>query len=214
MNCKIFDVKTNKTITSNILATINASKILTQPVLSQRIVGDSVQEYLEENFSKCIPNDIIINFNSEFARRSMEDFAFTDMDNNYYAVDCKTHNIDTHFNMPNLISVKRLANFYKNLNNYFCVLMLSYSANQRKFQNCIFVPIEFLDWNCLTIGSLGFGQLQIANSNNIILNTNNTRKQWMLDLCDYLDTFYDNEIIKIGKTKSFFQQIREFWLKQ
>ena len=41
--------------------------------------------------------DIIINFNSEFARRSMEDFAFTDMDNNYYAVDCKTHNIDTHF---------------------------------------------------------------------------------------------------------------------
>ena len=64
MNCKIFDFKTNEIITNNILTTINASKILTQPVLSPRIVGDSVQEYLEENFSKCIPNDIIINFNS------------------------------------------------------------------------------------------------------------------------------------------------------
>ena len=43
----------------------------------------------------------------------MEDFAFTDADNNYYAIDCKTHDIDTHFNMPNLISVRRLANFIK-----------------------------------------------------------------------------------------------------
>ena len=50
MNCKIFDFKTNETITSNILATINASKILTQPVLSPRIVINSIQKDLEENF--------------------------------------------------------------------------------------------------------------------------------------------------------------------
>lgn len=214
MNSKIFDITTNKLITANVLSNLNESDILKQHILSPRIVGDALQEYLEDNFVNCIPKNIITNFNNEFSRRSMEDFAFIDTDDNYYAIDCKTHNIDTHFNMPNLISVKKLANFYKNFNNYFCILMISYSQIEKKFTDCIFVPIEFLDWNCLTIGNLGFGQIQIANSNNVIINENNTRKQWMLYLCDYLDSFYDNEVMKIGKTKEFFQKIKEFWLKQ
>ena len=55
--------------------------------------------------------------------------------------------------------------------------MIAYSQNKKKFTDCIFVPIEFLDWNCLTLGNLGFGQIQIANSNNVIINTSNTRKK-------------------------------------
>lgn len=49
---------------------------------------------------------------SEFGRRAMEDMAFKDSSDNYYAVDVKTHNLDTDFNMHNLISVKnqRLEN--------------------------------------------------------------------------------------------------------
>ena len=39
----------------------------------------------------------------------MEDLAFKDLNGKYYAMDVKTHNLDTNFNMPNLISVKRLA---------------------------------------------------------------------------------------------------------
>ena len=38
------------------------------------------------------------------------------------------------------------------------------------FEECKFVPIELLDWSCLTLGALGWGQIQIANSNNIVIN--------------------------------------------
>lgn len=55
----------------------------------------------------------------------MADFAFTDVDGNYYVVDSKTHNLGTSFNMPNLTSVERLARFYEDYHNYFAVLMTS-----------------------------------------------------------------------------------------
>lgn len=37
------------------------------------------------------------------------------------------------------------------------------------------------------------------------------RKTWMLQLCDYLDTFYDEEIYKIEERKLWFKDIKEYW---
>jgi len=74
-----------------------------------------------------------------------------------------------------------------------------------------FVPIENLDWGCLTIGALGWGQIQIANSRNIDINRRVKRKAWMLQLCDQLDQFYPREIAKIQERVSFFAQVREHW---
>ena len=36
-----------------------------------------------------------------------------------------------------------------------------------------------LDWSCLTVGALGWGQIQIKNSNNIVISEQYTKKQWM-----------------------------------
>lgn len=33
-----------------------------------------------------------------------------------------------------------------------------------------------LDWSCLTLGALGLGQIQIVNSNNIVINEQYTKK--------------------------------------
>ena len=154
---------------------------------------------------------------SSFSRRSLEDFAFIDNEDNYYAVDCKTHNVDTVFNMPNLISVERLAHFYEVNNNYFTVLINSYSVSSEGkliFKECIFSPIEMLDWNCLTIGALGWGQIQIANASRIDIDETSTRKKWMLKLCDYLDIFYPKEISKITHRIDRFKKVREFWESQ
>lgn len=75
-----------------------------------------------------------------------------------------------------------------------------------------FAPIEFLSRDCLTIGALGWGQIQIANSNLINVNPGYSRKRWMLELCDTLTKFYPREIAKIEDRLSHFGGVREFWL--
>ena len=185
---------------------------------SPRAVGDAVQAFLGEQvgLKQCIPTAALNTFENDFERRSMEDMAFYDNENRYYAVDCKTHNLSTAFNMPNLISVRRLANFYKNDKNYFCILIVEYQIenNHIQYKGCHFKPIEAFSWDCLTIGALGWGQIQIANANILKFNSKPNRKKWMLQLCDLLDMFYDEEIGKIGERKTWFKDIRDFWIKK
>jgi len=146
----------------------------------------------------------------------MADVAFNDVDGLYYIVDVKTHREDTKFNMPNLTSVERLSRFYEDDSNYFTVLMISYSVvgNTARVSEVKFIPIEFLGWDCLTIGALGWGQIQIANSNFVTVRPGYSRKQWMLDFCDVMLEFYPKEISKIGDRISRFEQVREFWMKK
>ncbi|MBP3195184.1 MAG: hypothetical protein J6M05_05920 [Cardiobacteriaceae bacterium] len=212
---KIFVKNNREQIQNSVITNLN-SVVIINTNASPRTVGDAVQEYLEDKFVDCLPKDIVKEFSTSFARRAMADFAFTDIDGKYYVVDCKTHNLATAFNMPNLTSVERLARFYEDFNNYFAVLIIAYKFEDTKllWTDCKFVPIELLDWSCLTIGALGWGQIQIANSNNIVINENNTRKKWMLELCARLEQFYPNEIAKITKRIEHFKKIKEFWEEQ
>ena len=214
---KVFKLKTRSEIEKKVLSELNGVRLVNRKTInSPRAVGDAVQEHLEVNFEKCLPHGVVKEYNPDFTRRAIADFAFTDVDDNYYAVDSKTHNLDTSFNMPNLISVERLSKFYNNPKNFFSILITAYEVENSKlvFKKCQFVPIEMLDWSCLTLGALGWGQIQIANSNNIKINKNNTRKQWMLELCDMLNVFYPNEISKITRRIDYFEEVRDFWSEQ
>ncbi len=75
----------------------------------------------------------------------------------------------------------------------------------------LFSPIEFLDWECLTVGALGWGQIQIANSRNVRVIDKFSRKQWMLQLCDELAAFYPREIAKIEDRITHFRRVRSYW---
>jgi hypothetical protein len=125
----------------------------------------------------------------------------------------KTHRTSTRFNMPNLTSVERLARFYEDDKNYFVVLYIGYDVQELRVvvSDVKFVPIEFLDWECLTIGALGWGQIQIANANRIIVRPQNSRRLWMLALCDALFDFYPGEIGKINRRIDHFRKVRTFW---
>ena len=125
----------------------------------------------------------------------------------------KTHRLSTKFNMPNLTSVQRLARFYEDDKNYFVVLMVAYDIDDVNVvvDKVHFVPIEFLGWDCLTIGALGWGQIQIANSNNITVNERYSRKQWMIELCNTLMEFYPKEIGKIKERLEYFQKVKDDW---
>ena len=183
---------------------------------STRAVGDAIQEVLSSDFPSIIGEDVCVNYSSQFARRAMADLAFEDPDGAYYIVNVKTHRLSTAFNMPNLTSVERLARFYEDDCNYFVVLMVAYEINglQVAVKEVTFVPIEFLDWTCLTIGALGWGQIQVANSNNILVHPGYSRKSWMIELCDTMLEFYPREIAKIDARIERFRKIREVWTRR
>ncbi len=180
---------------------------------STRAVGDAIQNVLESNFETLL-GDNCAEYSASFARRAMADLAFRDVQGFYYVVDVKTHRTDTKFNIPNLTSVERLTRYYEDDLNYFVLLLISYHVEETKVivTNVKFIPIEFLGWDCLTVGALGWGQIQIANSNRITINDHYTRRSWMIELCDFMLQFYPKEIVKIGKRISHFERIKEFWV--
>ena len=181
-------------------------------VESPRAVGDTIEELISQQFDNFL-GDWCGEYSSDFSRRAMADLAFTDTQGVYSIVDVKTHRQDTAFNMPNLTSVERLSRFYESDENTFSLLMVKYLVEDSKIviSDVLFTPIEFLDWNCLTIGALGWGQIQIANSNQIQINEGYSRKKWMLELCDILLNFYPKEISKTQQRITHFEDIRTSW---
>lgn len=182
---------------------------------SPRAAGDAIERIVARSFGDLLP-EFCGEYSSSFERRAMADLAFEDSDKNNYIVDVKTHRTDTKFNMPNLTSVERIARFYENDHNFFTVLMVSYGVEGTKasVSDVKFFPIEFLDWKCLRIGALGWGQIQIANSNNITVNPENSRKKWMLEFCNAMLEFYPNEMKKIGERVSRFRKVKKDWEKK
>jgi hypothetical protein len=211
---QIFHTDAYKRIQKEIVTLMNSHKDFMSETTasSPRAAGDAIQSILADNFQKIL-GDLCGTYSAQFARRAMADIAFTDKDGFYCVVDVKTHRLDTHFNMPNLTSVERLARFYEDDNNYFVVLSLAYlvKGTKLKIDNVHFIPIEFLSWDCLTIGALGWGQIQIANSNNIVVNPKYSRKKWMLEFCDVMLEFYPKEISKIDSRIKHFQKVRKHW---
>lgn len=217
MKSQIFFTDTRKQIEVRVKNLINSTAdfLSKNTAQSPRAAGDAIQDLISDNF-KDILGDVCAEYSASFARRAMADLAFKDIDGLYYVVDVKTHRIDTKFNMPNLTSVERLARFYEDDANYFAILLISYGIQKTTaiVSEVTFVPIEFLNWDCLTIGALGWGQIQIANSNDIILNEGYSRKRWMVEFCNIMLDFYPKEITKIGDRIKRFEVVKNFWLNK
>ncbi len=217
MKSKLFYTDQYLTVQTRVMDLVNNSPDFLSPntARSPRAAGDAIENIVALSFDKIL-GPICSEYSSDFARRAMADIAFRDVDGLYYIVDVKTHREDTKFNMPNLTSVERLSRFYEDDKNYFTILMVSYGVegNTARVSNVKFVPIEFLDWECLTVGALGWGQIQIANSNFVTVHPGYSRKQWMLEFCDVMLDFYPKEISKIGDRVARFEQVREFWMQK
>ena len=193
---------------------INASPdcLSQQTVRSTRAAGDAIESLVADKFDQFLGN-WCAEYSSDFARRAMADLAFTDKHGFYSIVDVKTHREDTTFNMPNLTSVERLSRFYESDRNIFSLIIIRYAVENKTIRTTevVFCPIEFLDWECLTVGALGWGQIQIANSKNIKLRDGYSRKLWMLELCEAMLAFYPQEILKINERMGRFEQIKSDW---
>lgn len=179
---------------------------------STRATGDAIESLVSEKFDTFL-GKWCTEYSSDFARRAMADLAFTDKEGFYSIVDVKTHREDTKFNMPNLTSVERLARFYESDMNVFSLIMVKYAIDDTELRatEILFSPIEYLDWDCLTVGALGWGQIQIANSNYIKVNKGYSRKKWMLQLCNVMLDFYPKEIHKIKDRIGRFDEVKDYW---
>ncbi|MCY4050315.1 MAG: hypothetical protein OXE41_08190 [Gammaproteobacteria bacterium] len=190
----------------------NLDNIVTPHANSPRTVGDALESLVADRFDHFL-GDWCKEYSKDFARRAMADMAFTDIEGFHSMVDVKTHRENTDFNMPNLTSVRRLARLYESDTDYFSLIMIKYQVDDLglRVSDVLFSPIEFLDWQCLTIGALGWGQIQIANSNQIQTIHQNSRKRWMLQLCEKMMEFYPKEISKISERIQKFEGVREYW---
>lgn len=215
MKSEIFFTDRYKTIEEEVKELLNSHEdfLSSDTARSTRAAGDAIEHILSDNFNSIL-GDLCSEYSADFPRKAMADLAFRDKDGFYYVVDVKTHRTDTKFNMPNLTSVERLSRFYEDDKKYFVLLMVSYTlqATRAIVSKVLFVPIEFLRWDCLTIGALGWGQIQIANSNCINIYPGYSRKEWMIELCDMMFEFYPKEVAKIiDKRIERFKKTKEFW---
>ena len=215
MKSQIFHTDAYKKIQGKVKSFLNAYPdfLSADTVSSTRATGDAIQHILAQNFESII-GESSKEYSAKFARRAMADLAFLDRGGLYCVADVKTHRLGTRFNMPNLTSVQRLARFYEDDKNYYTVLMVTYnvvSGLRIRVEKVHFVPVEFLSWDCLMIGALGWGQIQIANANRIIINHAYSRKKWMLELCDVLFEFYPREIEKLKDRIEYFRKIKREW---
>lgn len=217
MRSPLFEPKTREAIERKVRDLLNEQvDFLSEDTAeSTRAAGDAIQSIIEDSFAKIL-GGLVGEYSASFARRAMADLAFKDKTGNYCVVDVKTHREGTAFNMPNLTSVDRLARFYEDDANFFVMLMVKYAVQGTHVtvSTVHFVPIEHLKWSCLTIGALGIGQIQIANSKHIEIDPSQKRRAWMLEFCDTLLAFYPREIVKITKRIGKFEKVKEFWLSK
>lgn len=165
--------------------------------LMQRGVGDVV----ENNISQ-----FLLNYKSDFlaqsasSKRSIEDVKIS-KDGSVYFLDIKTHDIDSDFSMPNLISIERLRKCLEISQNYIVYVFVDYKTtdNITEITNINVLYIEDLSWEILSIDNLGKGQLQIKDANKEIKITKIGRDKWMQILTENVISYYDSLIKKIEK---------------
>lgn len=177
---------------------------------STRGVGDAIEGLVVDQFGN-IAKGLIDSFDTDFTRLAMEDVSFR-IGNKYYAVDVKTHRDEPGFHMPNLISVKRLMDFYGDDNNHFVVSMIQYRLTDPGGLEdvvVIFEPIEWFDWDCLRIGALGWGQLQFKNASDIRINRGQTRRDWLWSFTEELREHYAKEQHKTKQRLKYLERFIE-----
>lgn len=172
------DSKLNKEFCEKILNILKLDERFKNNInYTPRIVGDLAQDVITEKIETIgyVKTDTVI------TKRSMADVEIFDDEKNILLIDVKTHSLEDGFHMPNLSSIKRLRKLYANNKKYFMLLFIDYELvdNKPLFKNVWFLPVENLSWDCLSIGALGFGQLQIKNASNITFNFDISREEWL-----------------------------------
>ena len=159
----------DKQVTTNLLAEY------------QRSGADFLEDLVKNNL-EFLFGDFFTAYNkSEPGNKSLADFSCRNGDF-FLANDVKTHNLDKKGSKPNLVSFDRLQKFYHDSDkNYFMILSIEYRVVDGKVEigEVRYFPIETLCMDCVAVGALGRGQLQIKNMKTFRVDLTNTREGFM-----------------------------------
>lgn len=168
--------------------------------IQQRGIGDKIEDIVCEFITKLNTTEMVVE--SATSRRTMEDIQILNS-GCVYKFDTKSHDVDSDFSMPNLVSIDRLKRFYNNDRNFLCYIFVDYKVDLdvATVVNIDVRLIEELHWDILAIQNLGKGQLQIKNMNNELKFVDINRTIWMDKLKENVVIYYDNLINKIKRYK-------------
>lgn len=195
MNNKIIEMLEGKI--NNLVGFEFSSIGLIQRDISSYIEDECKQRILE------LENDFIV-INEANSVKSIENIEI-EHSGNTYKIDIKTHDINSDFSMPNLISIDRARKFLSDLNNHIIYIFIDYTIEDNTVYiiNAKVKPIESLDWSYLAIQNLGKGQLQIKSmSNGLFFNDNIDKQIWLNKLIEEGEKYYDRLILKVSEYKN------------
>lgn len=169
----------------------------------QRSVGDMVEYKVKNILLTLKTHDYIKNCFEPKSKKSTEDVKIIDRDGISIFVDTKTHDINSKFSMPNLISIDKLRTIIPNEKVSLIYIFVDYEIVDSivSFTSIKVKKVWELDMSILRIGSLGKGQLQIANMNKDLLFTSEGRYEWFNKLKILVKKYHNDRINKIEKEK-------------
>ena len=166
--------------------------------LMQRGIADIIEVKVSNIILKLKHQSIKESYEAK-SKRSIEDVGLVTNDYDDVKIDIKTHDSESELSMPNLISISRLKKFYENDRNLLLYVFVKYINYGDSIQilHAQVKTVEQLNWDCLTIGNLGKGQLQVRNMDEISFQNHMTRNDWMERLSYDVVIYYQSLIKKI-----------------
>lgn len=119
-------------------------------------------------------------------------------------VDIKTHFVQAlgGFSMPNLVSIAKLRHLLEVEDTDLLCLFVDYKRSASGKVSVVKMEAHYvweIDWSCLSIGSLGKGQLQIKNANLPIVTTPVGRAAWKTLLYRNARAFHERVLTRTQK---------------
>jgi hypothetical protein len=181
----------------NKLSTLLCNTVYPKPSSgNQRAYADLIEEKASALARTHYPNEFV----PARTVRSPEDFVL-DLDTTYL-IDVKTRQLNTEFNMPNLISVDRLDRILSDQTKDLYYWLIDYSVNDQgecSISHSTIRAIWTMPWSALAIQNLGKGQLQIKDWTAMDQQYAGSRETWLGDLRIQRRQFYLKQAQKFQK---------------
>lgn len=162
---------------------------------NQRAYADLIEEQACSLAQSKYPDDFV----AARTVRSPEDFKLKlDKD---YLIDVKTRQLNTEFNMPNLISVDRLDKILSDPAQDLYYWMIDYEVLNNgdcAIRHSEIRSVWSMPWEAVAIQNLGKGQLQIKNWSKLTVYLDD-RASWLQDLRMMRKIFYLKQADKFRK---------------
>ena len=139
-------------------------------------------------------------------RKSIGDFLLDD--DIQKPVNVKSNNVAKNNYSPNIISAKRLIKWLQQEGNHLYFIFVNYKKTDQSIEvidDSGLVPVEHLNWHCLTIEAQGWGVIQMAGD----LETDKTqdKKGFFRGMRQAYEKYINKETQKMAKIR---EMIKDF----